>query len=63
MLHQQLNSLPSALQGMFNFKPSVRPVPLEAHIQVTISGSSTLIGGSRGTPGPCCEGKRRPCGS
>ncbi len=22
------------LQGLFNFKPSVRPVPLECHIQV-----------------------------
>lgn len=27
--------LPSmGLQGLFNFKPSVRPVPLECHIQV-----------------------------
>lgn len=23
------------VQGLFNFKPSVRPVPLEVHIQVT----------------------------
>ncbi len=23
-----------AMQGLFNFKPSVRPVPLECHIQV-----------------------------
>ena len=30
------------VQGLFNFKPSVRPVPLEAHIQVgfRIPGSS-----------------------
>lgn len=35
----------ACLQGLFNFKPSVRPVPLECHIQV-----STALGGATGPP-------------
>lgn len=57
--------LPSQ-QGLFNFKPSVRPVPLECHIQVpeaAAAGSrraSRRTGGARGgfqaLPAGCCGG-------
>ena len=32
-------------KGLFNFKPSVRPVPLEAHIQVSSSGLALVSSG------------------
>lgn len=32
----------SPAQGLFNFKPSVRPVPLECHIQVRCAGPAVL---------------------
>ncbi len=33
LAHRSTMARERGLQGLFNFKPSVRPVPLEAHIQ------------------------------
>ncbi len=54
-----------ALQGLFNFKPSVRPVPLECHIQASASLLPLQSGGAafRATLAPAAGPHRIPPGA